>query len=36
MKERVELLGGKFDISSRPGGPTRITATLKSWRPAAT
>ena len=36
MKERVELLGGKLEISSRPGGPTRITATLKTWRPAAT
>jgi signal transduction histidine kinase len=36
MKERVELLGGEFEISSRPGGPTRITATLETWRPAAT
>jgi signal transduction histidine kinase len=34
MKERVELLGGTFEILSRPGGPTMITATLKTWRPA--
>ena len=33
MRERIELLGGKFEVSSRPGGPTRITATLKTWRP---
>jgi len=33
MRERIELLGGKFEASSRPGGPTRITATLKTWRP---
>jgi signal transduction histidine kinase len=36
MKERVELLGGRFELSSRPGGPTRITATLQTWRPEAT
>ena len=34
MRERVELLGGKFEVASRPGGPTRITATLKAWRPS--
>ncbi len=34
MRERVELLGGKFEVTSRPGGPTRITATLKTWRPS--
>jgi len=33
MRERVVLLGGDFDVSSKPGGPTRITATLHSWRP---
>jgi signal transduction histidine kinase len=33
MRERIELLGGKFEVSSRPGGPTRISATLKTWRP---
>jgi signal transduction histidine kinase len=34
MRERVELLGGRFEVSSRPGGPTSITATLKTWRPS--
>ncbi len=33
MKERVELLGGTLTLESRPGGPTRITATLQTWRP---
>ena len=32
MRERVELLGGEFEVASRPGGPTNITATLKAWR----
>jgi signal transduction histidine kinase len=34
MKERVELLGGELKVESRPGGPTRVTATLKTWRPS--
>lgn len=33
MGERIRLLGGRFDVSSRPGGPTRLTATLPAWRP---
>jgi len=33
MKERVELLGGTLAVESRPGGPTRITATLHTWHP---
>jgi signal transduction histidine kinase len=33
MRERIEMLGGTFDITSRPGGPTKITATLETWRP---
>jgi two-component system NarL family sensor kinase len=33
MRERVELLGGEFNVSSRPGGPTRIVARLQTWRP---
>jgi len=33
MRERVELLGGEFEVESRPGGPTRITARLEIWRP---
>ena len=35
MRERVEMLGGTFDIQSRPGGPTKVTATLETWRPPA-
>jgi signal transduction histidine kinase len=33
MKRRAELLGGDLEISSRPGGPTAIRATLRRWRP---
>jgi two-component system, NarL family, sensor kinase len=33
MRERAEMLGGDLRIRSRPGGPTIVTATLKSWRP---
>jgi signal transduction histidine kinase len=33
MRERVEMLGGTFGIESRAGGPTKITATLETWRP---
>jgi signal transduction histidine kinase len=32
MRERVKLLGGEFEILSRPGGPTLVTATLRRWR----
>jgi signal transduction histidine kinase len=31
--ERVRLLGGSFDISSRPGGPTTVMVTLARWQP---
>jgi signal transduction histidine kinase len=31
--ERVRLLGGKFDIQSRPGGPTVISLSLPRWQP---
>jgi signal transduction histidine kinase len=34
MQERLELLGGSFNIDSRPGGPTTITATFEKWRPS--
>jgi signal transduction histidine kinase len=34
MSERVRLLGGHFDVDSRPGGPTKISAVLPEWRPA--
>jgi PAS domain S-box-containing protein len=33
--ERIELLGGRFDVSSRPGRGTTITATLPLAPPAA-
>jgi signal transduction histidine kinase len=33
MRERIEMLGGQFELDSRPGGPTTITATLETWRP---
>jgi signal transduction histidine kinase len=35
MRERAELLGGTFSVSSRPGGPTVISAELQSWSPPA-
>jgi signal transduction histidine kinase len=31
--ERVRLLGGWFDIRSRPGGPTTVSVTLPRWQP---
>ena len=34
MSERVRLLGGRFTIESREGGPTVVTATLPRWRPS--
>jgi signal transduction histidine kinase len=33
MSERVRLLGGRFDLQSKPGGPTRVRATITRWRP---
>ena len=30
MSERVRLLGGEFDLDSRPGGPTRVSISLQS------
>jgi signal transduction histidine kinase len=32
MSERIRLLGGRFDIKSRPGGPTTITVVVPRWR----
>jgi signal transduction histidine kinase len=33
--ERVRLLGGRFDIRSRVGGPTTLIVSLPRWRPSA-
>jgi glucose-6-phosphate-specific signal transduction histidine kinase len=33
MSERVRLLGGRFDIQSRQGGPTTISVILPIWQP---
>jgi len=33
MGERIRLLGGRFEIESKPGGPTRVRASLPRWRP---
>jgi len=35
MRERIRMLGGEFDIVSRPGGPTVVTALLRRWPGAA-
>jgi signal transduction histidine kinase len=35
MRDRVELLGGTFNVASKPGGPTKITVRLQVWRPPA-
>jgi signal transduction histidine kinase len=35
MGERIRLLGGRFEIESTPGGPTRVRASLPRWRPLA-
>lgn len=31
--ERVRLLGGTFDVRSRPGGPTTVSLNLPRWQP---
>ena len=33
MRERVELLGGEFEVVSKPGGPTTDHGALQIWRP---
>ena len=35
MSERVRLLDGTLELDSRPGGPTRVRATIPRWRPTA-
>jgi signal transduction histidine kinase len=34
MNQRVDLLGGDFDVLSRIGGPTVVTARFRRWRAA--
>ena len=34
MHDRVRLLGGRLVVETRPGGPTRVAATLPRWRPS--
>lgn len=33
IAERVRMLGGTFDVETRPGGPTTLTLTLPRWEP---
>src|ERR671918_292961 len=33
IAERVRMLGGTFDVDTRPGGPTTLTLTLPRWEP---
>jgi signal transduction histidine kinase len=33
MSERIRLLDGTLELESRPGGPTRVRATIPRWRP---
>jgi signal transduction histidine kinase len=33
--ERVRMLGGRFDVRSRVGGPTTLSVSLARWRPQA-
>jgi signal transduction histidine kinase len=35
MGERIRLLGGRFELESKPGGPTRVRASIPRWRPLA-
>lgn len=36
IAERVRMLGGTFEIESRPGGPTTLRITLPRWEPLHT
>ena len=31
--ERVRMVGGTFELESRPGGPTTLKLTLPRWEP---
>jgi signal transduction histidine kinase len=34
MRHRLELLDGSLTVTSQPGGPTSVSASIKKWRPA--
>ena len=34
MHDRLQLLGSRLDLESRPGGPTTVTAAVRRWRPS--
>ena len=34
MHERIALLRGSLTVASKPGGPTRVEATVPRWRPS--
>jgi signal transduction histidine kinase len=36
IAERVRMLGGTFDVESKPGGPTTLKFTLPRWEPLLT
>ena len=35
MRERVRLLGGTLEVTSREGGPTTVRAAIARWRPGS-
>jgi signal transduction histidine kinase len=35
MSERIRLLGGRLELESRPGGPTRVAVSIPRWTPLA-
>ena len=35
MRERIRLLGGRLELTSKPGGPTVVAASVPRWQPHA-
>jgi signal transduction histidine kinase len=33
MRARLQLIGGRLEVESAPGGPTTVRATLPRWLP---
>jgi signal transduction histidine kinase len=33
MRERMRLLGGRLELTSKPGGPTLVVASVPRWTP---